>query len=208
MSKVSQTINIKIPDEILKGIEQKLDGVKKPEAAVKTVANNTAKQVQKLLIKKASKEYVGKAAEKSNILAASTIQKSTINSQTAIIRFKSPIHEIKEFHVSSLEIARTQYENGKRVNKNIKGNVLKGEPKILENAFVVQFKNGHISVVHRIPGTHMKSNPKKEKLEKLLSPSYKAMIGSKQVYGASSDAIGVIMYNEAEKVLKKILGGK
>lgn len=202
------TIQMQVPDEIIKGIEQKLDGIKKPEIVIKTVVNNTAKQMQKLLSQKASKEYVGEAARRSSILAASSIQKASTGSQTAVIRFKSPVHEIKEFHVSSLQISKTYYrKNGQRGKKNIKGNVLSGKSKILENAFVVRFKNGHISVVSRIPGTRMKSNPKKEKLRKLLSPSYKVMIGSDRVFGESSDAIGVIMHNEAEKVLEKILGG-
>lgn len=206
---MSVTIQMQIPDELIKEIEQKLDGIKKPESVIKTVVNNTAKQTQKLLAQKASKVYVGEAARKSKILAASTVQKATTGSQTATIRFKSPVHEIKEFHVSSMQISKTYYKkNGQRGKKNIKGNVLSGKSRVLENAFVVQFKNGHISVVSRIPGTHMKSNPKKEKLRKLLSPSYKVMIGSERVFGESSDAIGVIMHNEAEKVLEKILGGK
>lgn len=206
---MSVTIQMQIPDEIIKGLEQKIAGIKKPEAVVKTVINNTAKQAQKLLVQKASKEYIGEAARKPKLLAASTIQKATTESQTAIICFKSPVHEIKEFHVSSLQINKTYYrKNGQRGKKNIKGNVLSGKSKVLDNAFVVQFKNGHISVVSRVPGTHMKSNPKKEKLRKLLSPSYKVMIGSDRVFGESSDAIGVIMHNEAEKVLEKILGGK
>ena len=206
---MSVTIQMQIPDEIIKGIEQKLDGIRKTETVIKTIVNNTAKQTQKLLAEKASKEYVGEASRKSKILASSTIQKATTGSQTATIRFKSPVHEIKEFHVSSLQISKTYYKkNGQRGKKRIKGNVLSGKSKVLENAFVVQFKNGHISVVSRIPGTHMKSNPKKEKLRKLLSPSYKVMIGNERVFGESSDAIGVIMHNEAEKILEKILGGK
>lgn len=206
---MSVTIRMEIPDNIIKEIEKKLDGIRRPESVVKTVVNNTAKQTQKLLVQRASKEYAGEAARRSNILAASAIEKATTGSQTATIRFKSPVHEIKEFHVSSLQISRTYYrKNGQRGKKKIKGNVLRGTPKILENAFVVQFKNGHISVVNRIPGTHMKNNPKKEKLRKLLSPSYKVMIGSERVFGESSDAIGIIMHNEAEKVMEKILGGK
>lgn len=209
MSKAYSQIMIQIPDEIIKGIEQKLNGIKKPESVVKTVVNNTAKRVQKILVNKASKEYTGEVAEKSKIMAASSIRKATVKSQMATIRFISPVHEIKDFHISSLDISKTYYEeDGKRGKKELRGGVLEGSSKVLDNAFVVQFKSGHIAAVTRIPGTHMKSNPKKEKLRKILSPSYKVMIGGKHVYGESSDQIGIIIHNEAEKVLKKILGGK
>lgn len=207
-------ITIQIAEETLKDIERRLDGIKKPEAVVKTAVNNTAKKAQKLLASKASKVYAGEVAKRSAILSASTISKASNSHSVATIKFRSTVHEIKEFHVSSLTISKTTYrKNGKRGGRKIKGNVLRGSSKVLNNAFVVQFKNnneseGHIAVVSRVPGERMKSNPKKEKLRKLLSPSYEIMIGGEKVYGAVADDIKETLNEEIVNVMNRVLGGK
>ena len=135
------SITFQISDSVLKDIEKKFDGIKKPEAVVKTAVNNTAKKARKELASKASKEYAGQITKQGVILSASSIIKANVSRPTAIIKFRSGVHEIKEFHVSSLSISKTTYrKNGKRGGKKIKGNVLKGTPKQLENAFVVNFK--------------------------------------------------------------------
>jgi len=201
-------LTIRIKENQLQKIEKSLDGIKSPSTAIKTTINNTAKRAQKLLAEKTSKEYVGQVSKKGAILASSTILKAAAGNLTATIKFKSPIHDIKEFHVSSLQISRTSYrKDGKRSVKTIKGNVLKGSPKPLKGAFVVQFKSGHVAVVTREPGTHMVKNPSKEKLKKLLSPSYKSMIGSDKVYGATEKEIAEIMSSQVEQVISKALGG-
>lgn len=203
------TITMSVQESMLVDIEKKLDGVKNPKSVVKTAVNNTAKKAQTLLAQRASKSYAGKAAKKSTILSASQISKASVSSQVAVIKFRSSVHEIKEFHVSSLSISKTTYrKNGKRGGRKIKGNVLKGSSKTLENAFVVQFKNGHVSVVSRVPGSKMKSNPKKEKLRKLLSPSYPVMIRGDKVYGEASEEIANILSEQVIKVVDKVTGGK
>ena len=207
---MSIDLKIQVPDTAIKQIEKDLDGLTKSKGAViKTAVNNTAKKAQKLLAQKASKEYAGKIARQSAVLSGSDIKKATTGNLSALIKFKSPVHEIKEFHVSSLAISRTTYRsNGKRGGKKIKGNVLKGSPKQLEHAFVVQFKSGHISVVSRVTGSKMPSDPKKEKLRKLLSPSYKVMIGGEKVYGSSEEEIGGILREQVALAMNKALGGK
>lgn len=202
-------ITIQVQESDLNDIEKRLNGIKKPQSVVKTAVNNTAKQAQKLLATKASKEYAGKAAKRGAIMSASSITKGSAGSPIAVIKFRSAVHEIKEFHVSSIAISKTTYrKNGKRGGKKIKGNVLKGKSKRLDNAFVVQFENGHVSVVSRVPGTQMKHNSKKEKIRKLLSPSYPVMIGGDKVYGETSNEIAEILNGEIEKVMAKVLGGR
>ena len=201
-------IEMNVQQSTLDDIEKKLKGLKNPKSVVKTAVNNTAKKARTLLSQKASKSYAGKVAKKGTIMSASEISKASTSSQTAIIKFKSSVHEIKEFHVSSLNISKTTYrKNGKRGGRKVKGNVLKGSSKALENAFVVQFKNGHVSVVSRVPGSKMKSNPKKEKLRKLLSPSYPVMIGGNRVYGETSEEIATILNDQITKVMDKAIGG-
>ena len=207
---MSVDIRIQVPEENIRKIETGLEGLSKSKGSVlKTAVNNTAKKAQKLLVQKASKEYTGKIARQSAIMSRSEIKKASTGNPSALIKFRSPVHEIKEFHVSNLAISKTTYRsNGKRGGKKIKGNVLKGSSKPLEHAFVVQFKSGHISVVSRVPGVKMLSNTKKEKLRKLLSPSYKVMIGGEKVYGSSEEEIGGILREQVALAMNKALGGK
>lgn len=207
---MSVDLSIQVPERMLTDIEKRLSDVsgKTKESVLKTAVNNTAKQAQRLLAQKASQEYAGKIARKGTILSKSDIKKATTANPSAVINFKSPVHEIKEFHVSSLAVSKTTYrKNGKRGGKKIKGNVLKGSPKQLEHAFVVQFKSGHTAVVSRVSGSKMTGNPKKEKLRKLLSPSYKVMIGGERVYEASKKEIEKILVAQVEQVLSKVAGG-
>nr|DAJ08299.1 MAG TPA: minor tail protein Z [Caudoviricetes sp.] len=202
-------ITMQVQESTLKDIEKRLNGIKKPQSVVKTAVNKTAKQAQKLLATKASKAYAGKAAKRGSIMSSSSIAKGSAGKPIAVIKFRSSVHEIKEFHVSSLAVSKTTYKkNGKRGGRKVKGNVLKGKSKKLDNAFVVQFKNGHVAVVSRVPGTQMKNNAKKEKIRKLLSPSYPVMIGGDKVYGETSKEIAEILNSEIEKVMDKALGGR
>lgn len=202
-------VRIQVPEDVIKDIEGKLDVIgKSKESVLKTSVNNTAKKAQRLLAQKASAVYTGKASRKSAIMSRSSIVKANAGNPTATIKFKSPVHEIKEFHVSSLAISKTTFrKNGKRGGRKIKGNVLKGSSKALDHAFVVQFKSGHVSVVSRIPGSKMKSNPNKEKLRKLLSPSDKVMIGGDKVYDATKDEIAEILNEQVKAVMAKAIGG-
>lgn len=197
-------ITIEVPESTMKDIEIRLDGVKKPNSVIKTAVNNTAKDAQKILAAKVAKEYAGKAAKKGTVMSASEIIKASTSKPVAIIKFRSSVHEIKEFHVSSLEISKTTYrKDGKRGGRRIKGNVIKGTSKKLKNAFVVRFKNGHISVVRRV-----EANGGREKLKKLLSPSYPALIGGERVYGAVSEEIAEKLNQQIAMVIDKTLGGR
>lgn len=194
-------MNIKIElnkDDYSKIIRSLRDVEKSEESVLKTAVNNTAKRAQRLLIKRAGKTYVGEVARQDRIKSASEIIKGQVKNPTAVIRFSSTVHEIKEFHVSSLVATRT-----------LQGNVLKGASKALEGtsgkAFVVRFKSGHQAVVQRVPGSKMKSNPTKEKLKKLLGPSYMKMIGGDKVY--KPDEVSELLHNEIGKIMSRVLGG-
>lgn len=202
------SIVISVPEATIERIEKALDGIrgKTSGSVLKTAVNNTATKARRMLAQKVSAEYTGDLAKKSAITSRSDIKKAAAGKPVATINFKSPVREIKDFHVSSLEISKTTYrKNGKRGGKKIKGNVLKGSPKPLEGAFVVKFKTGHVTVVQRAPGTRMKSK-KKEKIHALYSPSDKAMVGGERVYGSLEDDIHRILAEQVETVFNKALG--
>ena len=206
---------IGVPEEVIQDLENRMSKVygKTASGVLKTAVNNTAKQVQQALAEKASKEYAGKAAQKRNILNSSFIKKGTAHTPDATIEFHSPVHEIKDFHVSNLTVSRTAYrKDGKRRKKTIKGNVLSGTPKTLNEAFVVKFKSGHIAVVSRIPEVNAdqyRSKPIKphyEKLRQWFSPSHAVMVGGDRVYGAIHEDLQDMLLQQVHQVMTKALG--
>ena len=208
-------VKIEVPENIISDVEKQLEGVKgKTKTKVlKTAVNNTAKKAQRLLAEKTAKTYVGKHTRRNAVVRNSVIKKGTAESPTSEIGFASPMMEIKDYHVSSLAISKTFYtKSGKRSKKTLKGKVLNGGAKKLEHAFVVQFKNGHVSVVSRVPGVNAKqyagkpNKPHYEKLKKLLSPSISIAVGGDRVYGQSQKEIEEILLEEVNKTMKKVLG--
>lgn len=208
-------LKIQVPDYVINDVEKQLDGVKgkTKNSVLKTSVNNTAKQAQRLLAQKTSETYVGKHTRRSAVIQNSDVHKGNAKSPTAQIEFSSPVTEIKDYYVSSLQISKTAYtKKGKRRHKTIKGRVLNGENKKLEYAFVVQFKNGHIAVVSRVPGVNAKQHsgkpekPHYEKLRKILSPSIATAVGGDRVYGESKEKIEKMLLEEVSKTMQKVLG--
>lgn len=182
------------------------------ERVLKTAVNNTARKAQKLLIQKAARAYAGKAARPDMIRNASTITKATVDRLEATVAFKGPVHDVADFHVSGMKVASPYTSRGRYSSRRPKGNVLKGTAKKFSNAFVVEFKSGHVAVVSRINGVNAKKfrgkpqKPHYEKLRKWISPSYMKMIGNEKVYNA--DEIAQILDGEVKSVMQQVLGGK
>ena len=97
-------VTVKISDQNIKDIETQLDGIRKPQSAIKTAINNTSKKVQRNLANKASKQYTGPIARQGTILAKSEIKMASAAGQEATIRFKSPVHEPRNFHVVGVSL--------------------------------------------------------------------------------------------------------
>lgn len=182
---------------------------KSEESILKTAVNNTARQTRELLAKKIAARYAGKAARKSEALKSSRIEKATISSTEAVVIFSSPIHEVKDFHVTSLKVRSPYTGKGRYSTFRPRGNVLKGSSKKFDEGFVVRFRSGHVAVVSRVPGENMKKyagKPKKPHYEKLrvwYSPSKASM--AKNVYDA--DEISKRLHEEINKMLDKVLKG-
>ena len=190
------------------------------ERVLKTAVNNTARKAQRLLIQKAARAYDGKAARPGMIRDASSITKATVARLEAVVSFKGPAHDVKDFHVLGMKVASPYLSRGRHNssgerwnNRRPKGNVLKGSAKEFSNAFVVKFKNGHVAVVSRSEKENAKKFqgkpeiPHYRKLKKWISPSYMKMIGNEKVY--DPDEIGDILDGEVRTVMQKVLeGGK
>ncbi len=180
---------------------------KSEESVLKTAVNNTATKARKLLAQKMSQRYAGKAARKGEVLDSGRIEKATASSVTATVIFSSPIHEVKDFHVTGLKVRSPYTKRGKFRTARPKGNVLKGGAKKFDEGFAVEFKSGHIAVVRRIPGVNadkFDGKPKKPHYEKLrvwYSPSKASMAAN--VYDA--DEISDRLHEEINKIMEKVL---
>lgn len=173
---------------------------------LKKAINDTAKQTRMKLGNKAKEKY---AVKKSGFNKDMTIKNATVGRLEATIKTKGEAMEVGQFRASPFRVT-----NGKNRPKSIKAKVLtsssmkeliKGDTK----AFVTKFKSGHVAVVERVPSKQMKSNPKKEFLKKLLSPSTPQMIGSKKyVYGEIQPEIQSLLEKNIQKQIQKVLEGR
>jgi hypothetical protein len=85
------------------------------------------------------------------------------------------LHELYDFYVSP-----RKYIPGSGA-KRYKAGVTRGTSKVLEHnpkPFVIKFRSGHETLAERNPSEKMKSNSKKDKIEKLLSPAIPHMVFS------------------------------
>lgn len=115
-------LTIGVSDQNIKDIETQLDGIRKPESAVKTAVNNASKKVQRNLANKASKQYAGPIARQGTILAKSDIKKASAASQQATIKFKSPVYEPRDYRVLgvSLDSGKLQVESSPKKEKQLR----------------------------------------------------------------------------------------
>lgn len=171
---------------------------KMPDILRKSV-NEAANKTKKRLVIEAQKRYMIKT---SRFNKATKIKRASTSTLQAIIKANGSVLELRDYKVTP-----NRYANGKNRPSVFKGQVVKsGSPKSLEvggvKAFITKFKSGHIAVVQRVAGKRMKSNPSKEFLKKLLSPSVPTMLGSeKKVYGVVSPEIPKYLQESLRKYM-------
>lgn len=161
----------------------------KSKQVLKTAINNTAKETVNLLINTAKETYA--IREKREIKKTLSLDKAKISNLTATITSKGRVNELYNFKVTP-----NIYVRGGGVPGGYKGKVVKsnahGKKLILKpgadgdeyKAFIVKYRSGHMTVGQRVLGKRMKSNPQKEFVKSLLSPSVPKMLGNEQgVFG-------------------------
>lgn len=197
---------IKVESNDLKRIENALVGLeKKAPNVLKTAINATARQSRRELSTKAKKTY---AVKLSGFNKSMKMKDATIGKMEAVIKTRGKAMELGQFRASPFRVT-----NGADRPKVMKGKVItERQMKELVNddikAFVVKFRSGHVAVVERVPGKKMKSNPKKEFLRKLLSPSIPQMVGNeKEVYGEMRPKIDQLLQENISRQIDRILGG-
>ena len=203
-------IHFQVEMQDLTRIESVLGMMKdKSKMVLRTAINNTAKQTVTLLTDEANREYY---IPKSKVKKTLSTKKATVGKLEAIVTSAEPVNELYDFKVSP----RT-YIRGGGVPGGYKGNVRRdksasklelrpGAAGDKYKAFVVKYKSGHVTVGQRVPGKRMKSNPSKEFVKTLLSPSTPNMLGYEQgVYGVVQPKMYDMLQKNIQTQIKRFL---
>lgn len=211
-------IRLEIPESVMKELEEKLDGIKNPNAVVKSAVNYTADRLRRELARKVQTVYRyqgGKAA----VLAASSLKKAYVKDPAVDIKFESRTFGIEQFYTSDLKNKGAVYG---AVMKKEKPRILRKETGL---AFAVRFENGHMGVVYRAAqkdshpneakkprygkpvGKPYKYNQHTATLKSVHSPAIPSMVKSEKVYGALQDKYQQILERQIRKVMEKALNG-
>lgn len=205
-------INYEVNMDDLREIENMLGIYRdKSKIVLKNAINDTAKQTQKLLIQKTAEKYA--IRDKNAIKKTMTLSTAKASKLVAVLTSKGRVNELYNF-----KVAPNIYVRGGGVPGGYKGKVIKssrGKKLILKpqtaddqyKAFIVKYKSGHMTVGQRVPGKKMKSNPHKEFVKSLLSPSLPKMLGGEQgVFNDISPQVYEMLQDNIQKNLLKYLG--
>lgn len=181
-------------------LEEKLKEKENITAVIlKKAINEAAAETRQHLIGTAVETY---ALKKSSDLKKSTkIDKAKNNRPCAVIQIKSKINEILDF-----KALPRSYNPSRKSKKAVQAKVLrKNKMKPLEEgnlkAFLVKFKNGHVSVVQRVEkGKYPKRSRLKDRyVKKMLSPSETILF--KQVYLKEEQKLKEILISHVKEII-------
>lgn len=182
----------------------------KSKMVLRTAINNTAKETVTLLVDEANREYY---IAKSRVRKTLTTKKATVGKLEAIVTSSEPVNELYDFKVNPRTYIRGGgvpggYKGNVRRDKSASKLVLKpGAAGDQYKAFVVRYQSGHITVGQRVPGKRMKSNPGKEFVKTLLSPSTPNMLGYEQgVYGVVEPKMYDMLQKNIQEQIQRYLG--
>ena len=205
-------IHIQVEMEDLLKIESALNMTRdKSKMILRNAINNTAKQTESRMADEAKSRYRYKKGNKSDIRKANSIEKASARKLSSTIRAKGPVNELLAFHVQP----GAYYPGGKGAPKWVRARVLRGSrlSRIAlrpgasgdkYKGFVVRYPTRHMALAQRVPGEHMKSNPRKERLRSLLSISTPKM--EETVYKEEiSEGMYDLLEKNIEEQMKKFL---
>ncbi len=188
-------IQFEYDEEMLKAIEDALGDLKSEAPKVlKNAVNATAKQAKVKLAKKAKETYVVKQTRFTKAMAT---KNATNANPTATINITSEQLELKDMKVSP-----ASYNPTKRPSVTKAKVLLSSSLKGLEagtKAFIVKFKNGHVSVAQR-------KTKARYPIKKLLSNSIPKMVGNEdRVLGVVEPDIYDDLMDNILTQIKKVL---
>lgn len=198
-------------DSELRAVERTLQEFSQKAPTVLTKAlNSTAREVRKQLSKDMKHRYnLTKDKGRLNATKAAKIKNATQGNMAAQIKSVGQKLDLMDLYVNPRSI------NNGNVDVFYHAGVLKKNRKPLgayhgfiystSKPFVVQFKSKHIAIVERVIGRPMDSNPKKEFLQKLLSPAVPHMMFREEERDIAAKIVTDRLQREIDKFAQKTL---
>lgn len=197
-------IHLAVNMDSLEEIESDLKALKdKSKIVLRSAINNAAKEINLRLLKGNRKKYAYRERGRLTQLHTSNIKKAKVSRMYATIVIRDKIGETYKYNTLPLRVAVPKgkpYNPPKKYISRIeRASELKTislfPGRVTDNykSFVVKFpKTGHITLAQREPGTHMMSDPSKEKIKTLYAPSVPN--ADKKVYEESvqKDAFSIL----------------
>lgn len=193
------SMTIEVDRVSLEKIQKKLGDMSgKAPKVLRNALNDTAKQADRKLAKKAQETYVVKIGGFTKALA---LKRATLSNLEAELRSEGKPLELNKFKVSPAGIRTGSARPDILRAKVLKAGSMKGLVKGDIKAFVAKMKNNHVGVMER-------RGKERGPLKSLYSNSIPKMIGSeKRVYGLVKPQIGTDLQNNVNKQIQKVLGG-
>lgn len=176
-------VHIAVNMDSLEEIESDLKALKdKSTIVLRSAINNAAKEINLRLLRGNRKKYTYRNRTELSNLHSKNIKKATVSKMYATIVIRDKIGEVYKYKTSPLRVAvpkgqpynpPPRYQSKVERASGMKTIALfPGRKGDKYKSFVVKFpKTGHITLAQRQPGTHMNSDPSKEKIKSLYAPS-------------------------------------
>ena len=183
----------------------------KSRHVLRAALNQTAKDVVKKLPAEAAQEYYLKQTEARKTL---DIRKATVKNLVAVVTSKG-----KTLELYGSQIAPKRYSPHNRPPAGHTGNVKKGNnpgalvyrpgAKDEYKAFIVKYKNNHISIARRVPGKYM-AGKKKEALKNLRTSSipnmlYHVVSGEEELFNKNRGEIEQLLQKNIQEQIKRFI---
>lgn len=170
----------------------------KSRVVLARATNETAKKAKVLLAEKARETY---EVKKGGFTKAIKMKSASPSNPCAILRVTGRPIELKQFKVSP-----ASYKPEKRPvmtkARAVKVNSMKPLEKNGIKAFIVKYKNGHVSVATR-------DSSSRYPIRSLYSASIPSMIGSRRyVYGILEPKLQDILRQQVDRQINRVLAGR
>lgn len=190
-------------DAELKQIQEALgEAAEEAPQILMRALNSAANKARKDLIREAQERY---SATKVDISTKSLAIRRAVGSRTSVrLSAVGGMQELTDYTVSPTVPLRGKNRPDSYAAKVLAASSLKSlssRPK----AFITKFRSGHVAIVQRVPGSRMRSNPQKEKLKKLLSPSIAHVYDNAGAERISREIIEKYMPEAVGKAIQRAL---
>lgn len=196
-------IRVDVPQQEIDEVISKLaDMHAKIPYELRKAVNDAAKQTRNQIARKTKQRYASKKYNTNTIKSMMKIEKASISDLSATIKSRGALNEVKDFKVSNADPwarPRPKFISAKVLKNSSMTPLITGKIK----AFAVQFRNGHVSVVTKVPNIRRNGNAK---IRKIMSPAVPQMV--KKIYEEENIDTEQILRESLDKTVAKLFAKK